>query len=75
MSIEIKTPGEQYDVIIVGSGAGGGMASKILSEAGLSVAVMEAGADFDPAKEEDRTQFKVSMGIPPSRRGDSKAFW
>lgn len=58
MSFQIKDSGEAYDVIIVGSGAGGGMASKILSEAGLTVAVIEAGGDFDPAKEEDRTQLR-----------------
>jgi len=58
MSLQIKETQDSYDVIIVGSGAGGGMASKILSEAGLSVAVVEAGGDFDPAKEEDRTQLR-----------------
>ncbi len=58
MSFQIQSSGEPYDVIIVGSGAGGGMASKILSEAGLAVAVVEAGGDFDPAKEEDRTQLR-----------------
>ncbi|PRY86639.1 GMC family oxidoreductase [Mongoliibacter ruber] len=67
MSFEIKSSSETYDVIIVGSGAGGGMASKILSEAGLSVAVLEAGKDFDPAKDEDRTQLRPSWESP--RRG------
>jgi choline dehydrogenase-like flavoprotein len=67
MSVEIKTPSEAYDVIIVGSGAGGGMASKILSEAGLAVAVVEAGGDWDPAKEEDRTQLRYPWESP--RRG------
>jgi len=67
MSFEIKSSGEAYDVIIVGSGAGGGMASKILSDAGLSVAVLEAGGDFDPAKEEDRTQLRPPWESP--RRG------
>lgn len=67
MSFEIKSSGESYDVIIVGSGAGGGMASKILSEAGLSVAVLEAGKDFDPAKDEDRTQLRPAWESP--RRG------
>ena len=38
--MEIKKNSKQYDVIIVGSGAGGGMATKILSEAGLTVAVV-----------------------------------
>lgn len=69
MSFQIKSSGDTYDVIIVGSGAGGGMASKILSEAGLSVAVIEAGGDFDPAKEEDRTQLRPPWESP--RRGAS----
>jgi choline dehydrogenase-like flavoprotein len=67
MSFEIKSTAESYDAIIVGSGAGGGMAAKILSEAGLAVAVVEAGGDFDPAKEEDRTQLRYPWESP--RRG------
>ena len=47
--MQIKNTAKEYDVIIVGSGAGGGMATKVLSEAGLSVAVVEAGPFFDPA--------------------------
>nr|WP_299384003.1 GMC family oxidoreductase [Allomuricauda sp.] len=58
-----------YDVIIVGSGAGGGMATKILSEAGLKVAVVEAGPYFDPADPEQMTQLKWSYESP--RRGAS----
>jgi choline dehydrogenase-like flavoprotein len=67
MALQIKETQDSYDVIIVGSGAGGGMASKILSEAGLTVAVVEAGGDFDPAKEEDRTQLRPPWESP--RRG------
>ena len=40
--MQIKQTSKEYDVVIVGSGAGGGMATKVLSEAGLSVAVVEA---------------------------------
>src|SRR5487761_76550 len=39
MSAETKS----YDVIVVGSGASGGWAAKRLSEAGLNVAMLEAG--------------------------------
>ena len=58
-----------YDVVIVGSGAGGGMATKILSEAGFDVAVVEAGPFFDPALDEDRTQLRWPWESP--RRGAS----
>ena len=44
-----------YDVIIVGSGAGGGMATHQLANAGLKVALIEAGDFYAPADEEQRT--------------------
>ena len=47
-----------YDVIIVGSGAGGGMATHQLANAGLKVALIEAGDFYDPADEEQRTQLR-----------------
>ncbi len=56
-----------YDVIIVGSGAGGGMATKILTEAGLKVAIVEAGPHFDPQNPEQQTQLKWPWESP--RRG------
>src|SRR5689334_18404158 len=40
-----------YDVCIVGSGAGGGMAAKVLTEAGAEVALLEAGAMWDAEKD------------------------
>lgn len=69
-----KPKQDQYDAIIVGSGAGGGMASKILSEAGLSVAVLEAGSDFDPAKEEYRTQLRFPWESPRRGASSTRAF-
>lgn len=67
--MQIKSSSKEYDAIIVGSGAGGGMAAKILSESGLTVAVLEAGPYFDPALDKDRTQLRPAWESP--RRGAS----
>src|SRR5205814_7457217 len=40
-----------YDVCIVGSGAGGGMAAKMLCDAGANVVMLEAGVMWDAAKD------------------------
>jgi choline dehydrogenase-like flavoprotein len=40
-----------YDVIVVGSGAAGGISAYVLAEAGLKVLVLEAGRDYVPEKE------------------------
>ncbi len=40
-----------YDVIIVGSGAAGGMSAYVLCKAGLKVLMLEAGRDYSPETE------------------------
>lgn len=40
-----------YDVCIIGSGAGGGTAAKVLTEGGLSVVMLEAGPPLHPEKD------------------------
>jgi choline dehydrogenase-like flavoprotein len=67
---QIKVQPKTYDVVIVGSGAGGGMAAYMLANAGLSVALVEAGPLYDPAK--NVTQLKWSYESP--RRGASTKF-
>jgi choline dehydrogenase-like flavoprotein len=44
-------PKQTYDVIVVGTGAGGGMAIKTLCEAGLKVCALNSGRRLDPEKD------------------------
>lgn len=63
--MQIKENAKKYDVVIVGSGAGGGMAAYMLSQAGVKVALLEAGPMYDPRK--NVTQLKWPWESP--RRG------
>ena len=69
-SLQIKKQPKQYDAIIVGSGAGGGMAAYVLANAGLKVCLLEAGANYDPAI--NSLQLKNPWESP--RRGASTKF-
>jgi choline dehydrogenase-like flavoprotein len=55
MSQVIRSP-QTFDVCVIGSGAGGGMAAKILTEGGLNVVMLEAGPPINPDKD-----FKMLM--------------
>jgi choline dehydrogenase-like flavoprotein len=46
----IRSP-KVYDVCIIGSGAGGGTAAKVLTEGGLNVVLLEAGPQVYPEKD------------------------
>lgn len=67
LNYQIKENPEVYDAIVVGSGAGGGMAGYVLAHAGLKVLMLEAGPFFDPAK--DALQLRWPWESP--RRGAS----
>ena len=72
--MQIKESSKVYDVIIVGSGAGGGMSTKVLSEAGLKVAVVEAGPFYDPADPNQSTQLKWPYESPRRGANTRRAF-
>jgi choline dehydrogenase-like flavoprotein len=64
-----------YDVIVIGTGAGGGMAIKTLCEAGLKVCALNAGRRLDPEKDFRYHRMPWDMKFrgldDPKRRGES----
>jgi choline dehydrogenase-like flavoprotein len=49
--ISVEQAKREYDVVIVGSGAGGGQAAYTLALAGLKCVMLEAGRSYDPLEE------------------------
>ena len=68
--LQIKKTSKKYDAVIIGSGAGGGMAAYTLANAGLKVCLLEAGPMFDPKV--NSLQLKKPWDSP--RRGASTKF-
>lgn len=66
---QIKEQPKVFDAVIVGSGAGGGMAAYMLAKAGAKVCLLEAGGYFDPGDAKYITQLKNPWESP--RRGAS----
>jgi len=48
---QVQRSPEVHDVVIVGSGAGGGTAVKVLTDLGMNVALLEAGPMLNPNKD------------------------
>src|SRR6266576_963335 len=48
---QVSRSAKVYDVCIIGSGAAGGAAAKVLTECGLSVVMLEAGPPLNPEKD------------------------
>ena len=69
-----------HDVVIVGSGAGGGMAAKVLTEAGANVMMLEAGVMFDTRRDSKMMAWpyqspRRGLPIPERQFGEFDAGW
>lgn len=71
---QIKAEPQSYDVLIVGSGAGGGMAAYILAKAGVKVCLLEAGGYYDPADPKYITQMRPPWESPRRGAGTTRPF-
>jgi choline dehydrogenase-like flavoprotein len=58
----MKTTEDHYDAVVVGSGAGGGIAAYVMTLRGLNVLLLEAGRNYDPAVE--TPMFQVEGDAP-----------
>ncbi len=72
--MQIIESSEAFDAVVVGSGAGGGMAAKVLAESGLKVAIVEAGPMFDPRDDQYRTQLRWPWDSPRRGAGTVRPF-
>jgi choline dehydrogenase-like flavoprotein len=65
---QIRKSPTTYDAIIVGSGAGGGMAAYVLTKAGAKCLMLEAGGWYDTAKQSKMMQWNYQAphrGVSP----------
>ena len=67
----IKPGAASFDVIVVGSGAAGGMAAFQLATAGIKVLLLEAGRMLDPQKEYRTMEWPYSAAAPAAARRTS----
>lgn len=72
--MQIIENAKEYDAIIVGSGAGGGMSAFVLANAGMKIAVVEAGPYFDPKDPTTMTQMKWPWESPRRGASTNRAF-
>jgi choline dehydrogenase-like flavoprotein len=59
------------DVVVIGSGAGGGTAAKVLSDLGINVTILEAGPMLNPAR--DYKEHMWPYEVPHRGAGDGGA--
>lgn len=72
--MQVKRSAPVYDVVVIGSGAGGGTATKVLTDLGISVALLEAGPMLNPAKDFKEHMWPYQVGHRGSGEGGASYF-
>ena len=67
---QVKPSPKTYDCVVVGSGAGGGIAAHVLTLAGAKVCMLEAGGDYNTARQSD--MFKWNYDAPHRAAGTNE---
>ncbi len=49
--LQVQRAPAVHDVVVIGSGAGGGTTVKVLTDLGINVTLLEAGPMLDPIKD------------------------
>jgi choline dehydrogenase-like flavoprotein len=70
---QVQATPKTYDVVIVGSGAGGGVAAQVLAKAGAKTCVLEAGDWFDCTK--NSKMFGWPYQVPHRGAGTKEKPW
>ncbi|MEO0499325.1 MAG: GMC oxidoreductase, partial [Pseudomonadota bacterium] len=73
LSRDFDEIGEDYEVVVVGSGYGGGIAASRMARAGRKVAVLERGREFRPGEYPDKTadiKDSIQIDTPGGRIGN-----
>jgi choline dehydrogenase-like flavoprotein len=60
--LDMRNVQREYDAVVVGSGAGEGIAAHVLTQRGLRVVLLEAGRNYDPRTE--TPMFKIGAEAP-----------
>ncbi len=60
--LQVRRSAPVWDVVVIGSGAGGGTAVKVLTDLGMKVALLEAGPMLNPAKDFKEHMWPYQVG-------------